>query len=285
MMQKFIVGLLILFVLGCGTENSQDKIIELATGELQDDSLQKNTAESFIDGEHETIDKVTLDNGIEIKWFAHGSGSKLKLGDVVSIDYKVYLKDNSLVDGNHLLKRESLPFMIGFNMQTKGWDIALQEMRIGDFAEIFIPSELARGEKGIEGLIPANADNILKIRILGVLEPTREVDGNKIWLLEENTKNEYVFDKENQIEFHCMVSTPTNPLYVNTFQSNTPFNLSYVDRGTVPGLRKSLINAKRSDRLFILVPAKEAYGERGYQDLVKPNEDLFYNILVMNVTK
>ena len=67
-----------------------------------------------------------------------------------------------------------MPFMVGFNMQTKGWDIALRQLKVGDFAEIIIPSELARGSKGIEGLIPPNADNILKIR------PPLTIDNNDI---------------------------------------------------------------------------------------------------------
>ena len=280
MMQKILIGLFVLFIVGCNADDSLDEVIEGHSEQLQKDSVV-NT----IDGEYKTVDQVTLENGIEIKWFTHGGGDKLEFGDVVSIDYKVYLTDNSIVDGNHLLQKESMPFMIGFNMQTEGWDIALKELKIGDFAEIFIPSNLARGEKGIEGLIPANADNILKIRILDVVAPTRETDGNKVWLLEENTTNIEGFNEDNEIEFHCMVSTPSNPLYVNTFRLNNPFKLRFEDRGTVPGLKKSLINAKKSDRFFVLVPAAEGYGARGYHNVVKPNEDLFYNILVMNVTE
>jgi FKBP-type peptidyl-prolyl cis-trans isomerase len=256
----------------------QDEVVEDHSKEPQKDSVVNK-----IDRAYKTVDQIKLENGIEIKWFVHGNGDKLELGDVVSIDYKVYLMDSSIVDGNHLLQKESMPFMIGFNMQTEGWDIALKELKVGDFAEIYIPSNLARGEKGIEGLIPANADNILKIRILDVVAPTKETDGNKVWLLEENTTNTEAFNKDNEIEFHCMVSTPTNPLYVNTFRSNNTFKLRYGDRGTVPGLKKSLINAKKSDRFFVLVPASEGYGAKGYQDIVKPNEYLFYNILVMNV--
>jgi hypothetical protein len=33
------------------------------------------------------------------------------------------------------------------------------------------------------------------------------------------------------------------------------------------------------------VPAADAYGDKGYIDIVKPNEDLFYNIFVMDVLK
>ena len=124
-----------------------------------------------------------------IEWFERGDGESIKAGDLISIDYKVRLKDGSIVDGNHLLKMESLPFLVGYNMQTKGWDIALKEMNVGDFARIKIPSHLARGEKGVNGLIPPNADNFLTIRILSKIKPDRVADGTKVWILEENKNN------------------------------------------------------------------------------------------------
>lgn len=244
-----------------------------------------NNYKSELDEEKSVQNEKKMDNGIIIRWFEHGSGDKVKDGDLLEIDYKVLLKDRSVVDGNHLLNKKSMPFMVGFNMQTKGWDIALKELKVGDFAEIIIPSDLARGSKGIEGLIPPNADNILKIKILNKKEPTRQVDGNKVWVFEENKKNKMLFDEGKEIEFHCMASTPTNPFYVNTYRLNEPFKLKLEDSGLVPGLKKALINAKKSDRMFVLVPSSEAYGTKGYLDVVKPNEDLFYNILVMDVTQ
>lgn len=252
---------------------------------IENKESKTETHKSELDEEKAVADEKKMDNGIIIRWFEHGSGSQVKNGDLVEIDYKVLLKDRTVVDGNHLLNKESMPFMVGFNMQTKGWDIALRELKVGDFAEIIIPSDLARGSKGIEGLIPPNADNILKIKILNNKKPTREVDGNKVWIFEENKKNELLFDEGREIEFHCMTSTETNPFYVNTYRLNEPFKLKLEDSGVVPGLKKALINAKKSDRMFVLVPSAEAYGTKGYLDVVKPNEDLFYNILVMDVVK
>ncbi|MGB0915353.1 MAG: FKBP-type peptidyl-prolyl cis-trans isomerase [Crocinitomicaceae bacterium] len=134
-------------------------------------------------------------------------------------------------------------------------------------------------------VVPPNADNILRIRILENIEPSREIDGNKVWVFEENKNNKIQFDEGHEIEFHCMVSTPSNPLYVNTYRSNNPVKMSLMDGGLVPGLKKALINAKKSDRMFVYVPSSEAYGKKGYQDVVMANEDLFYNILVMDVVK
>ncbi|MDX2362802.1 MAG: FKBP-type peptidyl-prolyl cis-trans isomerase [Crocinitomicaceae bacterium] len=251
-------------------------------------SADSTQMENVLDGTHEVENERELASGIRIQWFEHGTGDLLENGEMVQIDYKVLLEDGSEIDGNHLIGidgKESVPFVVGAGMQTPGWDMALKELRVGDFVEIFIPSHLARGEKSIEGVLPPNSNNILRIRILKKDPPTRNIEGNKVWLIEENSNNTLRFNETTEIEFHCMVSTITNPVYVNTYATNTPLVLRLEYDGMVPGLKKALINAKKSDRLFIYVPASEAYGTKGYQDLVKPNEDIFYNILVMDVRK
>lgn len=282
-MRKVSVAIICLafLVSACDTSGVKKEKVEKKAADEKDPKVER----SDLDKEHAVADEKKMDNGIVIRWFEHGSGEKIKDGELIEIDYKVLLKDRTVVDGNHLLKMESMPFMVGFNMQTKGWDIALRELKVGDFAEIIIPSDLARGRKGIEGLIPPNADNILKIKILKRKTPTRVVDGNKVWVFEENVNNKLKFDEGREIEFHCMTSTPNKAFYVNTYRMNEPFKLRLEDSGVVPGLKKALINAKKSDRMFVLVPASEAYGAKGYLDIVQPNEDLFYNILVMDVRK
>ena len=232
-----------------------------------------------------------FDNGIVISWIKQGKGEKVSKGDVILIDYKVTLENGVIVDGNHLWKKESFPFVVGYQMQTKGWDFAIKNMKVGDFARVLIPADLARGEKGIkkEGekgwFVPPNSVNYLTIHIIKKQKPTRIVDGSKVWLFEENKSNKLKFNTSNAILFHSMISSESNPMYYNSYRTNSPYKLFMTDKGIIPGLKKSLINAKKGDRMFVVVPSSEAYGQKGSQGFVKPNEDLFYNILVMDVVE
>ncbi len=255
--------------------------------DTKDDNDTKIVVEKVpvLDQKKKASDTLNMDNGIVIRWFEHGAGESLERGAVYFIDYKVMLDNGEVVDGNHLLKKDSIPFPMGFQMQGKGWDLALAEMKVGDFVEIFLPSKFARGEKEIKGVIPANSNNTVKIRVLNKMKPTRSIDGNKVWVFEENKENKLLFDENEIITFHTMTSTPSNPRYANTYQTNNPFELKLEDYGAVPGLKKALINAKSSDRMFIYVPSSEAYGNKGYLDVVKPNEDLLFNVMVMDVVK
>lgn len=229
------------------------------------------------------VDELLLKDGLTIKWFKHGKGDNLKDEDVIHINYQVFLEDGTLVDGNELLKRPSLPFLVGYGMQTKGWDIALKQLKVGDFAEIFLPAKLARGKYGVKGLIPPNANNIIRIKIIRKVEPTSTINGVKVWLLEENKSEEKKAEVTNTIDFHYMVGTKSNPKYDISYRRGVPFKMRFTDRGIVSGLKKALLGVKRSDKVWVIVPANEGYGALGLLDLVKPNEKLFYDIFVVEV--
>jgi FKBP-type peptidyl-prolyl cis-trans isomerase len=268
-------------MISCSTEVvKEDAKKEKDLSGLLDDKDSKKAESPSI----EVIEELKLADGLTIKWFKKGSGPVLRTGELVRIDYTVKLKNGEIIDGNHLNNKPAVPFAPGFGMQTKGWDMAFEKLRVGDQVEVFIPSKLARGEKEVPGLFPANSDNILNVRIVERMKPTREKDGNKVWIFEENDKNKELFSEGKEIEFHAMAFTPSSSLYLNTFRDNKPFTMKLEDYGLVPGLKKSLINAKKADRMFVYVPSSEAYGSKGYLDLVKPNEPILYNIMIMNVS-
>jgi FKBP-type peptidyl-prolyl cis-trans isomerase len=275
------IALVLLLVSACKTEGVEK---ESKKSDVQSDLLDPDVRSDEPE-EAKTVKKeITLKDGLKIKWFEQGSGGVLKPGELVRIDYTVKLKNGEIIDGNHLNNKAAVPFMPGFGMQTEGWDMAFKELKVGDQVEVFIPSKLARGEKAVPGLFPANSDNILTLRIVERMKPTRETDGNKVWIFEENKKNKVFFGEGKSIEFHAMAFTPSSSLYLNTFRDNKPFTMQLEDYGLVPGLKKSLINAKKADRMFVYVPASEAYGSKGYLDLVKPNEAILYNIMIMDVS-
>lgn len=257
-----------------------------------DNKKNNSPGKTALNSDHLVINSSkSYDNGIDISWLTHGKGEKVKKGDVILIDYKVTLADGKIIDGNHLIRKSSFPFIVGYQMQTKGWDFALEQLKIGDFVRVKIPSDLARGVKGIkkegskEWFVPPNSVNYLSIRVIKKQIPTRVIDGVKVWVFEENQENKIKFGEKSAIVFHCMISSESNPIYYNSYSSNSPYTLLLSDKGIIPGLKKALINAKKADRMYILIPAVEAYGSKGSEGFVKPNEDLFYNVLVMDVVK
>jgi FKBP-type peptidyl-prolyl cis-trans isomerase len=265
----------------CSTEGVKtDKKPVRSKKETTDNRL---TAEKLLEPKKTIVSKKEFPNGIRIQWFEQGNGATLEDGKVYEINYKVKLMNGEVIDGNHLLARDMLPFLVGYGMQGTGWDLAMKELHTGDFAEVYLPANLSRGKKGIDGVVPPNSPNIIFLRIGKEIKPTRTVDGTKVWLLEEQSDNTHVIHKQSAVALHYFVGSKSNPRYDNSYQRNAPFRFHMDDHGLVPGLRKALLKAKLYDKLWIVVPADQAYGSKGYLDLVAPNESMFYDVFVNEV--
>ena len=105
----------------------------------------KENLKSFEKGKIENT--KFLDNGVVIKWIVKGEGRKIKKGEMVLLEYRLALPDGKIIDGNNKLNLPFIPFVLGYNMQTPGWDSAIRELSVGDFAKIEMPAELAYGAK------------------------------------------------------------------------------------------------------------------------------------------
>ncbi|MFT6982314.1 MAG: FKBP-type peptidyl-prolyl cis-trans isomerase, partial [Crocinitomicaceae bacterium] len=159
-MKYWLIIAVAVTLVSCDTEGSKPDTSKV---EIVENNAPKVVVDSNgvdFEADREIIDEKTIEGGVKIKWYEHGEGEKVKAGDMVNIDYKVYLENGKIIDGNHLINVESLPFMVGFQMQTESWDNALKELRAGDFAEVLIPASEMRGDKEIEGVVPKNANNI-----------------------------------------------------------------------------------------------------------------------------
>jgi cyclophilin family peptidyl-prolyl cis-trans isomerase len=94
-------------------------------------------------------------NGIYYKIIKQGNGSKTGTGKNVSVDYKGYLVDGTVFDTSK--GREPLSFTTSAGQMIPGFDIMVQDMKLGESRTIVIPPDLAYGERGYPGVIPENA--------------------------------------------------------------------------------------------------------------------------------
>lgn len=267
-----------------GVESSaKDKDAEAMEGSAL--NKEADQLEVDIKKPEKASDTLKLDNGIIITYFKKGTGDKLQKGDMIKIDYRAKLEDGTIYDGNHLVKKPSIPFLVGWNQQTPGWDLALKELRVGDDVDVFLPSKFARGEQGIKGIVPPNANNVISLRVLEMYEPTKIIDDIQLWKYDELKEPGDSIDFKDEVYINYWVSSESKPRYDYNYQRGESFKLIMGDGNIVPGLYKALHFAREGDRLMIKIPAKEAYGSKGLQDLVKPNEDIFYDIQIAKVIK
>jgi FKBP-type peptidyl-prolyl cis-trans isomerase FklB len=128
-------------------------------------SKNKEEGEKFLE-ENKTKDGVvTLTSGLQYKVIKEGNGANPKSTDKVSVHYKGTFIDGTEFDSS--IKRGQ-PATFGVSGVIKGWTEALQLMKVGSKWELYIPSELAYGERGSGASIGPNAVLIFEVELLEI---------------------------------------------------------------------------------------------------------------------
>ena len=287
----------LLFLSSCDETDPKDKNYVNEKEDIKQSSpLKQNNSSSVFDkdttlaGAKKTLlsfdkekveDIKTFDNGMLIKWLEKGAGPKVKKGDMILIEYRLALEDGRIVDGNHRKNLPAIPFIVGYNMQTPGWDLAFPEMHLGDFVKVEMPASMAYGKKGLGDVIPPNTSVWLYARLYAAVAPGIDEDGIKSWKILEGEKELQNNDKE--VTFHTIVSTESKAAVMNTYLSNFPIRYVVGQKTVVPGLRGILNKAKIGDRYLVLLEGNQAYGTKGYANMIKPKETVLFNVEVINV--
>jgi FKBP-type peptidyl-prolyl cis-trans isomerase FklB len=91
---------------------------------------------------------VTLPSGLQYKVLAEGKGKTPKADDTVTVQYRGTLIDGTEFDSSY---KRGQPATFPVNGVIKGWTEALQLMKEGSKWQLFIPGDLAYGERGTQG--------------------------------------------------------------------------------------------------------------------------------------
>lgn len=113
------------------------------------------------------LDTIKMQSGLRFLKVESGTGEKAQQGKYVSVHYTGYLMDGKKFDSS-VERGEPIEFQLGKGMVIKGWEEGIELMHVGDKMRFIIPSELAYGEKGAPGAIPANATLIFDCELVGV---------------------------------------------------------------------------------------------------------------------
>lgn len=106
----------------------------------------------------------TTDSGLQYKVITEGEGKSPGKEDTVSVHYVGTLLDGTEFDSS--VKRGK-PVELKVNGVIPGWTEALQMMKPGSKWKLFIPSDLAYGERSA-GQIPPNSTLIFEVELLKV---------------------------------------------------------------------------------------------------------------------
>lgn len=144
------------------------KIINEFFSNLQDEIAETNkqAGKEFLAENAKRSGVVVLPSGLQYEVLAEGKGRKPKATDKVQCHYHGTLIDGQVFDSS--IQRDT-PAVFGVNQVIPGWVEALQLMPEGSRWKLYIPSDLAYGEQGAGGSIPANATLIFEVELIKIL--------------------------------------------------------------------------------------------------------------------
>ena len=109
----------------------------------------------------------TTSSGLQYEVLEEGEGEKPDANDKVTVHYKGTLLDGTVFDSSY---DRGQPASFGLNQVIKGWTEGLQLMKEGAKYKLFVPYDLAYGERGAGGQIPGYATLIFEVELLDIEE-------------------------------------------------------------------------------------------------------------------
>jgi FKBP-type peptidyl-prolyl cis-trans isomerase FklB len=128
---------------------------------------QKKRGEAFLAENKNKEGVKTLPSGLQYKVIKAGTGKIPKLNDTVATHYRGILIDGTEFDSSY---KRGQPATFLVSGVIPGWIEALQLMEEGAKWQLFIPSNLAYGERGAGGIIGPNATLIFEMELISIQE-------------------------------------------------------------------------------------------------------------------
>ena len=142
---------------------------------LQGDKNLKE-GEAFLAANKAKDGVVTLPSGLQYKVLTQGAGPKPAATDTVVCQYRGTLLDGTEFDSSY---KRGQPATFQLNRVIKGWTEALQLMPVGSKWQLFIPPDLAYGDRGAPGSpIGPNATLIFEVELMKIQTPGQGQDQN-----------------------------------------------------------------------------------------------------------
>jgi FKBP-type peptidyl-prolyl cis-trans isomerase FklB len=125
----------------------------------------KKEGESFLAANKTKAGVITLPSGLQYKILTEGTGPKPTTSETVVCNYRGTLINGTEFDSSY---KRGQPATFPVSGVIKGWTEALSLMPVGSKWQLFVPSNLAYGERAPGAEIGPNATLIFEVELLSI---------------------------------------------------------------------------------------------------------------------
>ena len=137
------------------------------------EELKAQAEKNLVEGEKFLTENKTKEgvkttaSGLQYKVIEKGEGPSPKVGDTVTVNYRGTLVDGTEFDSSYA---RGEPATFPLTGVIPGWTEALQLMKKGSKWTLYIPPDLAYGERGAGNRIPPNSTLIFEVELISFQE-------------------------------------------------------------------------------------------------------------------
>lgn len=131
----------------------------------QKSEAAKKSSEDFLTKNKARPEVKTTESGLQYEVLKSGEGATPTDTDEVKVHYHGTLPDGSVFDSS-VDRGEPINFAV--TGVIKGWTEALKMMKVGDKWKIYVPADLAYGDRGAGPKIGPNQALIFEVDLLGI---------------------------------------------------------------------------------------------------------------------
>lgn len=122
--------------------------------------------EAFLAANKNKEGVITTESGLQYKILKKGSGAFPTASDKVKVHYEGKLLNGQVFDSSF---DRGQPIEFGLNQVIPGWTEGMQYINVGGEIELYVPYNLAYGERGAGGSIPPFATLIFRVQLIDVI--------------------------------------------------------------------------------------------------------------------
>jgi FKBP-type peptidyl-prolyl cis-trans isomerase FklB len=153
------------------TQLRTDVNAKMETKAHQEGAANRKEGEAFLAENKSKPGVVTLPDGLQYKVVTEGTGPKPTASDTVSCNYSGTLINGKEFDSSY---KRGHPESFPVGGVIKGWTEALQLMPVGSKWQLFIPADLAYGDRPPQGGDIAAGDTLVfQVELLSIGEQTK----------------------------------------------------------------------------------------------------------------
>src|SRR5271157_1762009 len=155
-------------------EEAKSTIIDLQkeAAKAQADANKKK-GDAFLAENKTKEGVVTLPSGLQYKILQEGTGPKPTAADIVVCNYRGTLLDGKEFDSSY---KRGQPATFPLGQVIRGWTEALQLMPVGSKWQLFLPPELAYGERSMGPDITPYSTLIFEVELVSIKPPEKPAE-------------------------------------------------------------------------------------------------------------